>query len=183
MAEIEAQQAWAALKEADRLYSSAEVEQALDRMADEITARLADRDPLLVCILNGGVVPFGKLLTRLNFPLTTDYIHATRFGSALHCAELNWVGGPHQVPRGRSVLLVDDIFDEGATLAAIVDQYLHGYAREIFTAVLVTKDRERTLALRPDFSGLTVPNRYVFGYGMDYKGYLRNANGIFAEKD
>lgn len=183
MSDIDARQAWSVLNEADCLFTTDEVEQALDRMAQEITDRLAGSDPLLVCILNGGVVPFGKLLTRLAFPLTTDYIHATRYGSALEGAELNWIAGPHRDPRGRTVLLIDDIFDEGATLAAIVEQYRHAYAKEILTAVLVTKDREREIKMRPDISGITVPNRYVFGYGMDYKGYLRNACGIYAEKE
>jgi hypoxanthine phosphoribosyltransferase len=180
---IAASDAWSVLRNADCLHPLEEVERAIADMAEEIGARLSERDPICVCVLNGGTVPFGKLLPRLDFPLITDYIHATRYGGALTGGGLSWIAGPHVDPRGRSVLLVDDIFDEGTTLEALVEHYKSMQAREIVTAVLVSKERERVTQIRPDISGLSVPNRYVFGYGMDYKGYWRNAPGIYAEKE
>jgi hypoxanthine phosphoribosyltransferase len=182
MQEITAREAWSVLQGADCLHSGEEVERAIHSMADQISSRVADRNPICVCVLNGGTVPFGKLLTKLDFPLVTDYIHATRYGGALTGGGLSWIAGPHVDPKGRTVLLIDDIFDEGTTLEALVEHYRSMQAQEIVTAVLVTKDRERETSIRPDISGLTVPNRYVFGCGMDYKGYLRNAPGIYAEK-
>ena len=175
------ERAWAVLRRADLLYSGIEVEQALDRMAADITQRLAPHNPLLVCIMTGGVVPFGMLLPRLQFPLQIDYVHATRYANQLTGGELQWRVGPGEPPAGRTVLLVDDILDEGATLAAIERRYRDDGAAAVHKAVLVMKERQRQHDISVEFVGLTVPDRYVFGYGMDYKGYLRNAPGIYAE--
>lgn len=181
MSTISAQQAWQVLRQADRLHAPETVEAALDSMAAGITRLLADKDPILVCVMTGGVVPFGKLLPRLQFPFQIDYVHATRYGNQLHGDELEWISGPHKHPKGRVALLVDDILDEGATLAAIEARYRRDGASAVYKAVLVVKDRSRTHDVKIDFAGLHVPDRYIFGYGMDYKGYLRNASGIFAE--
>lgn len=178
---INAQQAWEVLQKADRLYSPEQVEAALAAMAERINQTLAGADPLVVCVMTGGVVPFGQLLPRFQFPLQIDYVHATRYGKRLHGGQLQWISGPHQDPRDRVVLLIDDIFDEGATLAGIETRYRADGAREVYKAVLVVKNRPRTHDVQIDFAGLEVPDRYVFGCGMDYKGYLRNIPGIYAE--
>jgi hypoxanthine phosphoribosyltransferase len=181
LSSISPQQAWKVFEQADLVHSADAVESALDAMGVAITSKLSGTNPLLVCILTGGVVPFGKLLPRLQFPLTIDYVHATRYGDKLHGGQLHWISGPHQDPKDRTVLLVDDILDEGTTLAGIEERYRGDGARVVYKAVLVTKDRQRPNEVHIDFPGLTVPDRYVFGYGMDYKGYLRNAPGIYAE--
>lgn len=178
---MNAQQAWRVLQQADCLHDVSAVELALDRMAMAITRDLTDKDPLLVCVLTGGMVPFGKLLPRLQFPFQIDYVHATRYGQDLHGKELRWIAGPQKQPRDRTVLLVDDILDEGTTLAAIEERYRRDGAATVFKAALVVKDRTRTHDVRVEYAGLHVPDRYIFGYGMDYKGYLRNAPGIYAE--
>jgi hypoxanthine phosphoribosyltransferase len=182
-APITAAQAWEVFQRADRLFDEAAVERALDTMARNITAAIATRDPLLVCIMTGGVVPFGKLLPRLQFPFQIDYVHATRYGKQLTGSQLQWISGPHIDPRGRTVLLVDDILDEGATLAAIEERYRADGALDVLKAALVVKQRKRTHDVKVEFTGVDVPDRYVFGYGMDYKGYLRNAPGIYAEAE
>lgn len=183
MSTINAQQAWQVLQQADCLYKPPQVEAALDTMAAAIVRELAGLDPLLVCIMTGGVVPFGKLLPRLQFPFQIDYVHATRYGNRLHGETLEWISGPHKHPKGRIVLLVDDILDEGTTLAAIEERYRRDGAAALYKAVLVVKERARRHDVKVEFSGLRVPDRYIFGYGMDYKGYLRNAPGIFAEAE
>jgi hypoxanthine phosphoribosyltransferase len=174
------EQAWAVFRQADCLFDEPQVEAALDNMAAAIKQKLADTNPVVVCLMNGGVVPFGKLLTRLQFPLEVDYVHATRYGTRIHGGDLKWIAGPFVSARDRTVLLVDDILDEGATLAAIEARYQADGAVRVFKAVLTRKDRPRKLAIDVDFVGLDIPDRYVFGYGMDYKGYLRNAAGIYA---
>jgi hypoxanthine phosphoribosyltransferase len=176
-------EAWEVLRRADLLHDAAAVEARLDAMAAEITSAISQDNPLLVCIMSGGVVPFGKLLPRLQFPLEIDYVHATRYGKQLTGGQLQWVCGPRVDARGRSVLLVDDILDEGATLAGIEERYRADGAQDVRKAVLVIKQRQRTHDVKIDFAGLHVPDRYVFGYGMDYKGYLRNAAGIYAEAE
>jgi len=173
-------QAWEVFRQADCLFSEPQVESALDRMAAAIQQKLADMNPVVVCLMNGGIVPFGKLLTRLQFPLQVDYVHATRYGERLKGGELEWIAGPFVPARDRAVLLVDDILDEGTTLAAIETRYRTDGAKHVFKAVLTRKDRPRKVAIDVDFVGLEIPDRYVFGFGMDYKSYLRNAPGIYA---
>lgn len=168
------------MQRADCLYRQAQVEAALTSMAAAITRELAQSDPLVICVMNGGLVPFGRLLPQLQFPLQIDYTHATRYGGKLSGGELQWLVSPSQSLRGRTVLLVDDILDEGTTLTAIETRFRAEGAHKVYKAVLVNKQRQRAQPVSVEFAGLTVPDRYVFGYGMDYKGYLRNAPGIYA---
>ena len=168
---------------AECLYPQAAVEEALDRLAVAIQTRLADRDPLILCVLTGGITPVGHLLTRLTFPLRLDYIHATRYNNQTQGGALAWLAYPTTSLAGRVVLVMDDILDEGMTLAAILTHCRDAGALEVFSAVLVRKDRPRTVDLCPDFVGMEIPNRYVFGYGMDYHGYWRNAPGIYAVRE
>ena len=178
---ITPQQARQVLASAERLYDQAQVEAALDRMAAAIGAVLSDRDPLVLSVMNGALIPAGQLLPRLDFPLTLDYLHATRYQGQTRGGTLHWHARPRTPLRGRSVLVIDDIHDEGLTLAAIVDYCRAEGAEAVFTAVLVEKKHERKPpGFRVDFVGLEVPDRYVFGSGMDYKDYWRNAPGIFA---
>jgi hypoxanthine phosphoribosyltransferase len=167
--------------EAVMLHGPEAVTAALDRMADEITAALDGTLPIVICVLNGGIIPTGHLLTRLAFPLETDYLHATRYrGKTTGEREIAWLCKPHLSLRGRTVLLVDDILDEGHTLKAISGFCRDSDAARVYTAVLVEKHHDRRVAgMTADFIGLSVEDRYVFGFGMDYKGYLRNLNGIF----
>ncbi len=170
------------LKEADLICSQQEIEASITRMAGQITQRLGDKDPIVMAVMNGGLVFGGALLPQLSFPLTVDYIHATRYGQKTSGGELDWKVRPHQPLQDRVILLVDDIFDEGLTLEAIIADCMAAGAAEIYTAVLVEKIRHRPVDLHMDFVGLNVEDRYLFGYGMDYKGYLRNAAGIYAVK-
>lgn len=169
---------------ADLLVTETEVEASIRRMAQEITARLEESNPVLLCILNGGLIFTGQLLTRLVFPLEVDYLHATRYGHETTGAKLHWIVRPNLELKGRTVLLLDDILDEGVTLAAIADYCRQQGAAEVLMAVLVEKLhlRKVTPGMRADFSGIEVGDRFLFGYGLDFKGYWRNAPGIYAVK-
>ncbi len=177
---ITQQEAADMLAVADELYSRAQVEQALERMAIEITGRLSGEDPVILCVLNGALIPTGHLLTRLHFPLRQDYVHATRYRGDTTGADLEWIGQPSTSLQDQTVLVVDDILDEGVTLASIVEACRQAGAKAVYSAVLVEKLHDRGLGYKADFVGLTVEDRYVFGYGMDYKGYLRNVPAIMA---
>ncbi len=109
------------LAEADLLVGEAEVLSAMHRLAGEITGRLGDSNPVVICVMNGGLIFSGQLLTRLVFPLEVDYVHATRYGHETIGSKLNWTVRPQLDLAGRTVLLLDDILDEGVTLAAIAD--------------------------------------------------------------
>lgn len=163
------------------IFQKEEVDVALDEMADAINHRLAHENPIFLCVVVGGIVPLGNLLPRLDFPLEVDYIHATRYRGKTTGHELVWKVTPDCSMKNRTVLIVDDILDGGITLAEIVEYCKAQGAREVLTAVLVDKYSARIPGGLPkaDFSGLRVDNHYVFGYGMDYKGYLRNAPGIY----
>jgi hypoxanthine phosphoribosyltransferase len=173
-----------ALAEADCLATPAEVEAALDAMGAAITERLGDSNPVVYSVMTGGLVLAGRLLCRLNFPLQVGYLHATRYGLALNGAGIDWRVPPTEDPKGRTVLVMDDILDEGHTLAAVVERLKAAGAETVYTAVLVHKlhDRKARPGMRADFTGLEIEDRYLFGCGMDYKGYWRNAPGIYALK-
>jgi len=174
------EQARRALAGAELLFDGAAVQAAYDRLAEAITRDLARANPLLVCVLQGGVVPFGQILPRLDFPLQVDYVHATRYRDALAGRDLHWIAGPVSELAGRSVLIVDDILDEGTTLAAIEERFRAAGAADVRKAVLATKQRRRATPVTAQYSGLEVPDRYVFGCGMDYRSYWRNLPGIYA---
>lgn len=177
---VSAERAWAVYQAADCLYPQAQVEQALDRLAEEITARLGAHDPLILCVMAGGVIPAGHLLTRLHFPLQVDYIHATRYNNTTRGGELQWRVRPNCSLQDRTVLVVDDIHDAGITLGAILEACENAGARAAYSAVLINKQRDGKHPRAADFVGLQIEDRYVFGYGMDYHGYLRNVPGIYA---
>lgn len=165
---------------AELLHSEQEVEAALDKMAEHINYLLADRNPLVLCVMNGGIVVAGKLITRLTIPLNIDAINASRYQNQTSGGAIEWVLKPRLPLKGRTVLLIDDVLDEGITLAAIHEYCLEQGATSVYSAVLVDKLLGHKKPITADFVGLEVANRYLFGYGMDYKGYLRNAAGIYA---
>ena len=168
---------------ADLLHNESEVESAIDKMAEKINYLLNDRNPVFLCVMNGGVVIAGKLLTRLTIPCTFDAINASRYNNETSGGEIQWIQKPETDLKDRTVLIVDDILDQGLTLEAIVDYCKDRGASSVYTAVLVDKKSDHKKPIIADFVGLEVENRYLFGYGMDYKGYLRNAAGIYACKD
>lgn len=168
------------MAQADCLHDRDAVEAALDHMAAAIRADLAGGDVVVICVMNGGLVTTGLLLPRLDFPLRVDYMHATRYRERTSGDALHWRVEPSQPLAGRDLLVVDDILDEGYTLEAIL-RWCHGQQpASVRAAVLVQKLHQRGVRPPVDYIGLTVPDRYVFGYGMDYKGYWRNAAGIYA---
>lgn len=163
------------------LFTSEEVNVALDRMAADIHAKLSDKNPLVLCVMIGGLIPMGNLLLRLDFPLEVDYVHATRYRGEISGGDLIWVQKPQANLKDRNVLIVDDILDRGITLNSIVQQVKAAGVASVHTAVLVDKYQARVpegLA-KADFVGLQVDDHYIFGYGMDYQEYLRNAPGIY----
>ena len=180
MTPLEAQQL---LDEAERIASEDDVHAALDRLADEIGRELADSFPLVLAVMGGAVVFAGHLLTRLRFPLEFDYLHVTRYRGNTRAGEMEWRVLPGQNVVGRTVLVLDDILDEGETLAAIRNKLVDLGAAHVWSAVLTDKNNGLDKPIRADFVGLHVPDRYVFGCGMDAYGLWRNLPAIYALKD
>ena len=168
------------LAQAVELCSPQQVAAALNRMAGEITAQLSGQNPLVLCVMKGAVVFAGQLLPLLRFPLSFDYIHATRYRDQTHGGELDWHFFPEGLVAGRQVLVLDDILDEGYTMAAIRDRCLAEGAQGFHSAVLLEKLIDRPKPIAADFIGIRVPDRFVFGCGMDINGLWRNLPGIYA---
>ncbi len=163
------------------LYTPTQIEAALDKMANEIHQQLHDKNPIILCVMIGGMIPMANLLLRLDFPLEVDYVHATRYRGEISGGELHWKVRPSVELSDRTVLVVDDILDGGVTLAAILAEIKTMGAKEVYSAVLVDKHHKRVEngLEHADFVGLEIEDHYIFGYGMDYNEYLRNAPGIF----
>ena len=165
---------------AQLLHTEAEVEAAIETMAKDINSVLAEQNPIVLCVMNGGIVTAGKLLTQLSFPLTLDAINVSRYGQQTTGNEINWIQKPASSLKDRVILVVDDILDQGLTLEAIYQYCREQGASYVYSAVLIDKQLSTTKPVQADFIGLSVADHYIYGYGMDYKGYLRNAPGIYA---
>ena len=176
------QEAKTILQEADLLCSAEESALAVRRVAAEITARLADANPLVLAVMGGAVVFAGQLLPQLVFPLDFDYLHVSRYGDVTSGGQLAWIVEPRAAVAGRIVLVVDDILDEGVTLAEVARRLLAQGASEVLCAVFADKNIGRAKPIAADFVGLRLPNRYVFGYGMDVRGAWRNLPAVYAVK-
>ena len=175
--------AWKFLEDSDPIASADEVQAALRRVAGEITRELGSSYPLVLAVMGGAVVFAGQILPLLRFPLDFDYVHASRYGAGTSGAHVDWRVRPPEAARGRAVLVLDDILDAGHTMAAIRDGLLELGAKTFHCAVIVEKKLRVKKPIRADFVGLTIEDRFVFGYGMDARGYWRNLPEIRAMKE
>lgn len=173
-------EAWKILESADLLCDEATVRAEIARLAAEITARLKDHYPLVLAVMGGSVFFAGHLLPQLRFPIEFDSIQASRYGNATSGGKIVWTVEPRENVKGRTVLVLDDILDGGETLAAIRDRVLSLGAAAFYSAVLADKDIGRNKPIAPEFVGVKLPNRYVFGCGMDVAGAWRNLPAIYA---
>ncbi|MEZ5462191.1 hypoxanthine-guanine phosphoribosyltransferase [Dokdonella sp.] len=170
-----------ALSRAELVHDHAALQAAISRMGIEIGQFLAGNSAVFLSIMQGGLVFAGQLATEIDALLEFDYVHATRFRGTTTGGELKWKRRPDTSLKERTVLLVDDILDEGHTLNAIREWCYEEGAANVLLAVLCEKRHGRTVpGLAGDFVGVQVPDRYVFGYGMDYHEQGRNLPGIYA---
>ena len=171
------------MQHAELIVSAEAVQAALARVAQEINTALSDRHPLVLSVMGGAVVFTGQLLPLLNFPLDFDYIHVSRYGSGKQGGALHWKVEPRENVRGKIVLVVDDVLDEGETLAAVKQRVLELGASGFYCAVFADKLNGKTKPIHADFVGVELPDRFVFGYGMDIHGAWRNLPAIYATKE
>ncbi len=174
------QQARTQLEQAELICSADKVQAALQRVAREINAALADQHPLVLSVMGGAVVFSGQLLPLLDFPLEFDYLHVSRYGNGQQGGELHWKVAPRENVAGRVVLVLDDILDEGETLHAIRQRVMELGAAKFYSAVFADKENGKTKPIHADFVGMELPDRFVFGYGMDIHGAWRNLPAIYA---
>ena len=174
---------WEFLERSDLVADAAQVRAAIARVGEEIVAALAERYPLVLVVMGGAVVFAGQLLPQLRMPLDLDYIHVTRYGPATSGGNIDWRIKPPAGVRGRTVLVLDDILDGGHTMAAIRERLLALGATSVYGAVLAEKILPQPKPVAADFVGLRIPDRFVFGCGMDAKGLWRNLPEIRAMRD
>lgn len=178
------EQAATVLQQAECVHDAEALSAIYDRMAARITETLGAANPVILCVMLGGLVPTVELTKRLTFGFELDYLHATRFQGETEGGELVWKVSPETNLYNRHVLVIDDILDEGTTLEAILNALDAQGAASVRTAIVLTKQHERRAAgLIADINGADVPDRYVFGAGMDYKGYYRQLPAVYACRD
>jgi hypoxanthine phosphoribosyltransferase len=171
------------LQEADVVCDADCVQREVKRMAAEIVAAMKDEFPVVLSVMGGAAVFTGQLLPQLSFPLEFGAIQVRRYNNDIQGRDIAWTLAPSDNVRDRTVLVIDDILDEGITLAAIKQRLLEMGAKKFYSAVFADKDLGRAKPVKADFVGVTVPNRYVFGFGMDAYGLWRNLPAIYALKD
>ena len=172
------------MKNSRVLFSRDEVSAAVQKMADEINGFYGDKPLVVVSVLTGAIIPAAWLVTKLKMPIQMDFVHATRYRGGLYGAELEYRVPPRLNLENKDVLIVDDIFDEGNTLAAIKGSVESRKAHSVKMAALVRKDHDRGLPRDfIDFVGLDVPDVYVFGCGMDAYEEWRHLDEILVLGD
>jgi hypoxanthine phosphoribosyltransferase len=176
------QEAQAALDNSEIIFTEQQVQAAVLCIAEDIKSTMADMHPLVLSVMGGAVVFTGQLLPLLNFPLDFDYVHVSRYGNSQQGGEMKWKVAPQENVRGRVVLVVDDILDEGETLRAVKERVMALGATNFYSAIFADKLNGKTKPIKADFVGLQVPDRFVFGYGMDIHGAWRNLPAIYAVK-
>lgn len=170
------------LRHAEVIRTPEEVQAAVARVAREINAALSEQHPLVLSVMGGAVIFTGQLLPLLDFPLDFDYLHVSRYGQKQQGGALHWKVSPGENVAGRVVLVLDDILDEGETLAAIRQRVLELGAAAFYSAVFADKANGLSKPIRADFTGMELPDRFVFGFGMDIQGAWRNLPAIYAMK-
>ncbi|GLQ97587.1 hypoxanthine-guanine phosphoribosyltransferase [Dyella mobilis] len=173
-----------ALLSADLLFGREELDTLIADMGRAIDAALDGERAVFLTVMNGALMFGGQLALAICTDLEFDYVHATRYRGATAGSDLHWLREPVAAMQGRTVLLVDDILDEGHTLKAVRDDCLRRGAKRVLVATLCCKRHDRCVeGIRSDFNGVELPDRYVFGYGMDYYEQGRNLPAIYALKD
>ena len=175
----------AALAGSELIYDRASIDASIRAIATLIDADYADVEPedrpVYLTVMHGGLLFAAQLALELRTDLEFDYLHATRYRGATTGSGLAWLHRPATPLRGRRVLIADDILDEGHTLKAIRHWCEDEGATEIRIAVLATKAHDRRVeGIDADYVALEVPDRYVYGFGMDYHEQGRNLPGLYA---
>ena len=174
------QEALRLLQEAELICDAECVQREVARVAREISAELGGQFPVVLSVMGGAAIFTGQLLPQLGFPLEFGAIEVTRYNNDIEGREITWRLPPRDNVRGRTVLVVDDILDEGITLAAIHKKLVEMGAKRVLSAVFADKDIGRAKPIKADLVGLTLPNEFVVGFGMDVYNYWRNLPGLWS---
>lgn len=165
----------------DCLVDAQAMQGVYDTLAAHITQALKERLPIVLAVMNGGLIPAAALLSRFQFPLEIGYVHATRYRGEQQGGALQWLALPQIPLADRDVLIIDDVFDEGVTLKSIAASCRKAGAASVWVAVAINKIHDRKVPdFVPNFVGIELPDRFILGEGLDYNGFFRNVQGIYA---
>ena len=166
---------------ADCVITKDEISKAIDDVSRKLTAEIGSQVPIFLCVMKGGLVLTAELMQRMQMPMELDYIHIDRYRNKTQGNELRLCKEPDIDLQGRFVIVIDDIFDEGYTLQAVVRYCKNANANKVLSVVMLRKQLQQIEAkTEPDYVCLPVEDRYVFGCGMDYKGFWRNLDAVYA---
>ena len=183
MANVEASELQQVRESADLVFSAHQIAVAIENMATDLEQKIKNQNAIMLCVMNGGLITTSDIMRGLQCDVRLDYLQVARYRDKTVGGSLHWHKEPQLSLEGQVVVLVDDIYDEGYTLEEVVSYCKRKGAKQVITVVLLFKQKEgRKVSMQPDIFGLEVSDRYVFGYGMDYKGYLRNLPAIYAVK-
>ncbi len=178
---MDAERAQEVHQTATLLFDQAVVEQSIAVLAARVEADCQADFPLVLSVMNGGLYLTGQLLRHWNFPLTLDYVHATRYRLATLGKDVLWKAYPQNDLKDRNVIIVDDIFDQGFTLEEVKSYCLKHGAKSCVSVFLIKKGHDRRKAdVRPDYVGLECDDCYVYGVGMDLNSHFRNLPSVYA---
>jgi hypoxanthine phosphoribosyltransferase len=183
MQDFHVTRAHALLEHAQEIVSPVQVQDAVRKVADVLNERFKAPGagfPLVLGVMGGAVVFTGTLLPQLDFPLEFDYIHVSRYGDDDRGGQVVWKVIPRQNVAGRTIVVVDDILDEGETLAHVKQRLLDMGAAEVIIVVFADKELDKAKPVLADIVGVTIPNEFVVGFGMDVYGYWRNLPGLWS---
>ena len=178
---MQIQQALDIHHQAEQLFSPEQVDLAIAEMAQKLTPDFKDDFPLMLCVMNGGLYLTGQLMRHWEFPLTVDYVHATRYRLSTLGRDVLWKAYPQNSLKDRHVIIVDDIFDQGYTLEEVKAYCLKQGAKKITSLFLIRKSHQRKKAdIEADHVALECEDLYVYGSGMDLHSHFRNLSGVYA---
>ncbi len=170
-------------EQAELLITENEIHEAINHVASQIKNEIGDTVPLFLCVMKGGLMFTSELAKKINSAIELDYVHVDRYRDKTHGGSIHWHKKPDTNLKGRVVILVDDIFDEGYTMQELIAYCKNKGACKILSAVLLKKElKDKHTSYQPDFVGMNVEDRFVIGWGMDYKGFWRNLTDIYAIK-
>ena len=165
------------------IYSNEEINSAIEDLANNCNSKFINQKITVLPVMKGALIFAGQLVSKLNFCCELDYIHASRYSNNEAQSKLDWKYQPNiDLIKDKVILVLDDILDEGITLNNIKKKLLEMGAKEVLIGVLFDKKINKQKPIKVDFIGLEVPNSYVYGFGLDFKGIGRNIPHLYAYK-
>ena len=163
------------ISESSLIYSNKKISDAISNIADNCNSILSDQEVTILPVMNGALIFSGQLIPKL--------IHTSRYLNNEGQKTVNWIYEPNlDLIKNKTVLVIDDILDEGITLNNIKKKLIEIGAKQVLIAVLFDKKIDKIKSIKPDFFGLEVPDAYVYGFGLDFKGIGRNIPHLYAHK-